>query len=185
MKMSAVMRLWRNAVEILSDKRKQSQWRNARLVIDAIHKDWERRRRKGPAPEDFFHWPDTNAPIGMGKLSTEGWLQEGLLRYMGYQVGSTQGVSTPVRRRILEEIFDGALPPVFEPSYLEKWGPPQSPFRLQQMAETIAALARNAKRRRNPSYYGAIRDWERDLMFLYEQYYIDRFHFGWPSTDLG
>jgi hypothetical protein len=89
-----------------------------------------------------------------------------------------------VRRHILEQIFEGALPPVFEPSYLAKWGPPATSLRLQQLAETLAALLRNAKRRRDLRYVAAIRDWERDLRFLYEQYYIGKFAFGWPDSNL-
>lgn len=182
--MSEIMRLWRNAVEIKSDPQKRGSWSAASTVIDAIHHEWDRRRRRPPSPDEYFKWPDTNATIGSGSLSTEGWLQEGLLRFMGYQVGSTNGVATIVRRRMLEEIFEGALPPVFEPYYLEKWGGPESPMRLQQMAESIAAFTRNAKRRRDSRYRDAIRAWEGDLRFLYEQYYVDRFHFAWPSADV-
>ena len=54
--------------------------------------------------------------------------------------------------------------------------------RLKKMAETIAALARNAKRRNNASLDQAIRDWEHDLSFLYHTYYVGHFGFGWPST---
>ncbi|MBV7410866.1 hypothetical protein [Maritimibacter sp. DP1N21-5] len=182
--MSKIMRLWQNAIEITAGRRGGAARSDASKVLVAIRKEWDRRRVKGPRPDDFFNWPNTEAPTGMGKLSTEGWLQEGLLKYMGYQVGSTGGRSTPVRRRILEEIFEGSLPPVFEPQYMAKWGPPESPLRLQQMAETLASFARNSKRRLQPNMAGAIRDWEADLYFLYEQYYLDRFHFGWPSSDL-
>lgn len=182
--MSAVMQVWRNAVEIQAGRKSGASSRAAGKVIKAIHAEWERRRRRPPSPDDYFKWPDTNAPIGHGSLSTSGWLEEGLLRFMGYQVGSTNGVATPIRRRMLEEIFEGGLPPVFEPAYLEKWGGPESPMRLQQMAETIAAFVRNGKRRSDPSLLTAIREWEADLRFLYEQFYIDRFQFDWPTSDL-
>ena len=29
----------------------------------------------------------------------------------------------------------------------------------------------------------AIREWEQDLMFLYEHYYVPLFQFGWPATE--
>ncbi|MCV0394349.1 MAG: hypothetical protein K5872_13460 [Rhizobiaceae bacterium] len=182
--MSEIMRLWRNAIEIQAGRQGGATSSDAGQVIKALHKEWERRRRRPPSPDEYFRWPDTNAEIGSGSLSTGGWLKEGLLRFMGYQVGSTNGVATPVRRRMLEGIFEGGLPPVFEPAYLEKWGGPESPMRLQQMAETIAAFVRNAKRRLHPNYMTAIRDWESDLTFLYEQYYVDRFHFAWPTVAL-
>jgi hypothetical protein len=49
------------------------------------------------------------------------------------------------------------------------------------MAETIASFVRNAKRRRDAHMGSAIKDWEADLEFLYFGYYVDRFHFAWPS----
>lgn len=186
MRMDAMMRLWRNAVEIRSNERKKEQWKAAAQVLDAINKEWTRRRRQPPNPDEFFNWPSTDAEPGRrSKIDVDDWLREGVLRYMGYQVGSTNGLSSNLRHRILEQVFDGALPPVFPNSYLDQWGAPQSAPRLQKMAESIAAFARNAKRKRNESLWGAIRDWESDLRFLYEQFYIGHFYFAWPETTLG
>jgi len=185
MRMDAMMRLWRNAVEIRSNEKKMSVWRNAALVLDAINKEWSRRRRQPPNPDEFFKWPRTDAEPGRrSKIDVDDWIQEGVLKFMGYQVGSTNGISSNLRRRILEQIFEGALPPVFPPSYLDEWGKPKSATRLQKMAETLAAFVRNAKRRRTAKLWGAIKDWESDLNFLYEQYYLNHFYFGWPSHDV-
>lgn len=186
MRMDAMMRLWRNAVEIRSNERKKQQWRDAAQVLDAINNEWRRRRRQPPNPDEFFNWPSTDAVPGRrSKIDVDSWIQEGVLRYMGYQVGSTNGIASNLRRRILEQVFEGALPPVFPNAYLDQWGEPKSAARLQKMAETIAAFARNAKRKRSDSLWGAIRDWESDLKFLYEQFYIGHFYFAWPDTSLG
>ena len=186
MRLDAMMRLWRNAVEIRSNGKKKSNWRNAALVLDAISEEWSRRRRRPIGPDDFFKWPSTDAAPGRhSKIDVDDWVQEGVLKFMGYQVGSTNGLSSNLRCRILEQIFEGALPPVFPHSYLDQWGEAGSAARLQKMAEAIAAFARNAKRRRSDSLWGAIRDWESDLSFLYEQFYVGHFHFAWPETTLG
>jgi len=50
------------------------------------------------------------------------------------------------------------------------------------MANTLAALTRNAKRRDTISYAKAIDDWESDLVLLRDKYYLDFFHFGWPTS---
>ena len=57
--------------------------------------------------------------------------------------------------------------------------------RLRKLAETIAALTRNAKRRRDSIMATAIEHWEQDLEFLYYEFYVEKFYFGWPTTDLG
>jgi hypothetical protein len=51
------------------------------------------------------------------------------------------------------------------------------------LANTLAALTRNAKRRGGLCDAVAIDDWESDLAFLRERYYDDVFHFGWPASD--
>jgi hypothetical protein len=62
-------------------------------------------------------------------------------------------------------------------------GVPRTTQRLKKLANTLAALTRNAKRHDAPSYAKAIHEWENDLLFLYEKYYIRHFSFEWPSAD--
>ena len=54
--------------------------------------------------------------------------------------------------------------------------------RLRRLANEIARFARNAKRKRSANMESAIADWEDDLHYLYRQYYVGKFGFGWPTT---
>jgi len=183
-KMYQIMRLWANVIEVLGNSNKEEQHDNGRQILKAIHHEWKRRGRNPPDPDDFFKWPSTEAQAGRGRIFAQGWIEDGVLSYMGYRVGSTNGRPTNTRHRILTQIFEGPLPPVFEARYLLEWSEEGSSARLQKMAETIAALTRNAKRRDSAKMWGAIRDWENDLKFLYHEYYVERFGFAWPSSDL-
>jgi hypothetical protein len=182
MKTPETLQLWRNAVDIASDPMKKAQHRLAADVILAVRAEWERRGRLPIGDEDMFAWPSTAADGGDGSLSTEDWTREGVLKSMGYKVGQVDGRPTNARERILGEIFDGPLPPVFVAGYLAEWGRPRTTRRLRKMAETIAALTRNAKRRKDARMRSAIRDWEHDLGFLYDEYYVGQFHFAWPTS---
>lgn len=108
-----------------------------------------------------------------------------MLSYLEYRVGKTAGLSSRERQVILSRVFEGKLPRVFEPAYMEEWGDPKSARRLKKMAESLAAFARNFKRLDEDKYDEAIRQWEQDLDFLYHAYYLGRFGFGWPTTDVG
>jgi hypothetical protein len=107
-----------------------------------------------------------------------------MLSYLEYRVGRTHGLSTSVRQELLSRVFSGALPPVFDRAYMDEWGPPSSAQRLRKLAETLAAFCRNAKRRDTDAMRDAIRDWEGDVNFLYEEYYVGYFHFEWPTTQI-
>jgi hypothetical protein len=182
MKLSDTVNVWRNAVRILSDETKSTLHAQARLALEAVRQEWVRRRRDGPVPGEMFDWPSTDANPGSTRILTDDWQKDGVLKYMGYRVGSTDGVAQHVRLRILDEVFSGPIPPAFPDEYLDEWSSPGSAARLQKMAETIAALTRNAKRRRDSKLMYAIRDWERDLEYLYYQYYVGHFRFIWPVT---
>ena len=54
--------------------------------------------------------------------------------------------------------------------YLDEWGEPRSKERLMKMANTIAALLRNAKNKVNQPV-DAIREWESDLDWLKEKFH--------------
>ena len=181
MKIPDTVNLWRNAIGILGNPAKASQHPLARRVIKAVGAEWVRRRRKPVDSTDAFSWPSTKADYGSGDLDTTDWMKEGVLKFMGYKVGNIDGEPSGIRERILAQIFLGPLPPVFPDLYLDEWGAPSSAMRHQKMAETIAALTRNAKRRHDSRMPAAVRDWEKDLEYLYFEYYVSKFNFGWPT----
>lgn len=183
MKLIDTIQLWRNCLTLLGNEKKASQHGPARKLLAAIGREWERRRIR-PNPDDFFRWPSTEASSGKKAISTEAWLVEGMLQYVGYKVGRTEGLPSSSRRMILREVFRGTLPPAFPPDYMDKWGQPSTALRLKQTAETLASFTRNARRRRDTRMEVAIRDWEQDLLFLYEEFYVGHFHFGWPETSI-
>ena len=65
---------------------------------------------------------------------------------------------------------------------MREWAAPDSPARLRKMAESLAAFARNAKRRKNQNVVEAVRNWEDDLGFLRRVFYVSKFKFAfdWP-----
>jgi hypothetical protein len=114
-----------------------------------------------------------------GELEAE-WPQVGLLKHMGYKVGSS-GLPPHQRREILRTAFEtNNLPKVESPEYMRQWGEAASANRLLKIANSIAAFCRNNKRKRNPSQE-AISDWEGDLQWLRKEFYTGRFSFEWPD----
>jgi hypothetical protein len=140
--------------------------------------------RNQAAHGKWFPWPTTVACRGGRGLRGVDWRPQGMLGFLGYHVGETQPTRQEIRRCILEYAFECDLPPVNDPAYHEEWGEPRTAQRLYKLANTLAALIRNAKRRDAVSMERAINDWERDLLFLYAKYYVEFFHFGWPATSL-
>jgi hypothetical protein len=167
--------IWQNAVRNTDNSAKANDRAQARITINKIYREWERRRVTPFPADDYFRWPTTFAEPGSGGLNASDWEPEGLLKVLGYKVGLA-GEQQSFRRHLLAEIFNCIVPPVFDDHYAEQWGSPGSPFRLWKMARTIAAFTRNAKRR-DAQMSEAIRDWERDLEFLYRQYYVGEFGF--------
>jgi hypothetical protein len=148
-------------------------------MVRIIEQEWARRR----IAREWFPWPGTDAIPGNGcGIDLTGVPETGMLAWMGYHVGQTDGVQDSVRKLILRRIFEGELPPVHSATYMQQWGEPGSPSRLKKMAETIAALTVNEKRRRSVALDLAIRQRETDLGLLYEEYYVGKFDFGWPET---
>ena len=65
---------------------------------------------------------------------------------------------------------------------MQGFGTPKTPQRLNKMADFLSAEARNFKRKQSMNYSKAIADYEQDLDYLYNKYYVDKFNFAWPST---
>ncbi len=171
--------LWQNAIGILASPEHERR-SEAQDVVEALHSEWRRRADC----HEWFPWPLTDAPGGNGHLMSYGWPEEGMLRYLGYHVGETNPTPRDERRLILKYIFERDLPPLNDSEYYSQWGSPRTPQRLQKLANTIAALARNAKRRDPLALRRAINDWEDDLQYLRENYYVGFFNFEWPITEL-
>jgi hypothetical protein len=174
---------WRNALLVLADQARRADHASAQAMVEAVEREWTRRRKEPPSAGDRFAWPSTEARPGSSGLDSEAWLKHGLLQFIGYKVGATQGEPRDMRVRMLNQIFVGHLPPAFPADYLAEWGRPKSADRLRKLANTIAALTRNAKRRGSDRMGAAIADWEHDLRFLHARYYVGHFHFDWPATD--
>jgi hypothetical protein len=128
----------------------------------------------------WFAWPTTVAPPSVRKLRGVSWRQDGMLSFLGYHVGKTLPTPEDIRQYILEYAFECNLPPLNDLNYYLEWGEPRTAQRLKKLADTLAALTRNAKRHDPEIYTKAINDWERDLGFLRERYYVG-FYFGWPT----
>lgn len=149
------------------------------LIVTAIEKEWKRRIKNLPE-RDAFKWPSTEVGSGSGGGNFE--RQEiSYLKILGYTVGKTDGLPTSTRRLILDRCFVGQLPPYHSISELRKWGEPSSSLRLRKIAYHIASLAKNFKKMQSRGYDDAISDWEDDLKYLYDEYYVRYFHFAWPS----
>jgi hypothetical protein len=177
-----LLAVWKNAVAMLADPRRREWHSVAQRAIVMIDTEWS--RRVASHDEKWFQWPTTDARGGSGRLSLDGAPEEGLLAFMGYRVGVTKGEPTPIRQGILDRIFLGTLPPIIDPAYTASWGPAGSAMRLKRIADSLASFAKAAKRRGWDSHMEAIREWEIDLSYLHDRYYVGRYRFAWPRTVL-
>ena len=179
MSFAQLIGMWRNAIL----KQDDPKWRlESEKMLKALGREWKRRHIDAMRTGDFFTWPTTDAPGYTGEASLSGAPPEGMLSFMGYRVGRIADLSDATRRHALVAIFSKELPPVVSAAYMHQWAAPESAARLRKMAETIAALTRNAKRRDTIHLDDAIKEWESDLEFLHDEYYCGKFNFSWPLT---
>lgn len=135
-----------------------------------------------------FDWPKTEVVGGGGSEVRLEVPTVGILAHMGYRVGKTAGRSRRKRQRVLKRVFwEEDLPFVKDRAYMQQWGEAASRKRLRKMADTIASLCRNEKRRNEQlggSLDEAISQREEDLAWLKRDLYDGNFNFSWPSTHL-
>lgn len=133
---------------------------------------------------DYLKWPRTDAPVGLGALFDVEWVTAGMLAHHGYHVGQN-GEPSHTRIRILDQLLKSDLNKTpFSEAYLREWGGPGGLVRLLKMANTIAALCRNAKRKPG-NFQAAIQDWESDLEYLHDTHFVQflKQTLGtWPTT---
>src|SRR5690606_17901515 len=184
MQVHEVRRVWLNAARKLGSADTPDEWRvAASKVMDAVESQWQQRGVRTRLSDDYFRWPSTEVIDGDGQLASVP-RPEGMLSFLEYHVGRTNGQPPGVRKVILERIFSKPLPRVFDDEYMAEWSTPSSPRRLRKRAECLAAFARNAKTRNPGLLNDAIQDWESDLEWLHDRYYVGHFHFAWPTTVL-
>jgi hypothetical protein len=182
MRIDKMVATWRNALRLIAKSQEEDPPFALKRLVEAIEQEWKQRELSASAIDDYFKWPRTDAAGGDGSLSSYDWPSEGLLMMMQYTVNQNDDLPVELRQAILTRVFEGSLPPLISRAYMNEWGMPFSAKRLQKMANSIASFARNAKRRHDTKMDNAISEWETDLRFLYEQFYVGRFGFGWPST---
>lgn len=129
-------------------------------------------------------WPEEAELSESAALSANHFAHStGLLTFMGYHVGQGSPLLPPRRREILQYILLGRLPNVNDRLYMQEWGEPGTDHRLRKLANTLATLARNARRRRSESWHQAIYEWEEDLRFIKQTYYDTHARdWRWPET---
>ncbi|UVO54004.1 hypothetical protein [Sphingomonas sp. SUN039] len=174
--------IWLKLVPFLAGRHENETSPLAVALRDAILSEWASRSRLALLDPDRFPWPSTEVTDGGGGNGVAGELEPlGMLAFLGYHVGIAQGLSPQNRRAILDTAYAESLPPLIGPAYMRGWGDPESGTRLRKLAESLAAFARSAKRRRTDTLQQAISDWEADLRYLKVTYYDGRYGFGWPT----
>jgi hypothetical protein len=175
-----LVRYWRRGLELLKSLREDEKLVGQNLLA-AIQEEWGKRGMV--AVDGEFRWPTTVAPIGDGGLKLNGLPEQGVLKFMGYQVGRTNGIDSYSRRTILDRVFQGNLPlGILDRDGMIEWGAAGSAARLRKLANCLAGFCRNAKRRDEDALSDAIADWEADLDYLYHRYYVTMRSFSWPSV---
>lgn len=174
-----LLQVWIRFARYYGRIRDAERSRRDRTFNTALYEEWH--RRKGVATADgSFHWPSTVAVTGDGTMDGGFWPPKGMLDAIGYKVGR-DGLDHAVRERLLDYLMTERLPPVASPVYVREWAEANTPRRLQKLAETLAALTRNAKRNQARDFAKAVAEWENDLTYLYDRYYVGRCGFGWPT----
>lgn len=133
--------------------------------------------------EGYFEWPHTDIYPSEFLMPEIDSPKNGIFGVCGYRVGNS-GLAENKRHMILAQIFHNTLPFVQNMDYMEEWGKNQSPARLEKMANSVAAFARNFLRQKNQkSYDTAIREWIDDLAWLKREYYDKMaWTFAWPKV---
>ncbi|WP_274883715.1 hypothetical protein [Vibrio harveyi] len=132
---------------------------------------------------ETFRWPSTVAYEADESMPESNWPKLGMLSAVGYCVG-INGLGLKQRQELLSNVYSKRLPFVDSRKYVAEWGAPKSSERLKKLAEAIAAFVRNAKRKKN-NMSVAIREWQQDLAWLKEKYYLQhKFVWVWPKSAL-
>jgi hypothetical protein len=155
-------------------------------LMDAINQEWKR-RKLSISSLSGDEWPTTHVGLTGSSILSADWPEEGILSFVGYRVGKTNPTRPKeLRKLILEGIFLGEIPPIIPRNLLIDWGEPGTKKRLLKIANVLAALTRNAKRKRQADMSIAISHWEDDLEYLRRKFWLPNFSAlgasAWPQA---
>jgi len=170
--------LYANLIKFINVKRDEETLDKVRIIMNSIKSRWN---AVGHINGKIFRWPTTLIIPSTGS-SKFGDIdnKSGLLSHIGYHVGRTSSLTHMQRRRILDDVFLKSLSGYDFPNIATEWSEPNSSERLKKLAYTIASFVKNAKRRKLEKMDVAIEQWEWDLNYLYNKFYLGRFKFVWP-----
>lgn len=160
---------WRNCVERLQDPSQFATHDMALKHIEEIEALW-------------FRWPTTHPPSPGGGAPPFFPYEEGILSFLGYRVGNTNGIAEHMRRAILSRAVEGILPPLNDWEYMEGWGKPKTINRLRKLVYTIHSFRQNALNNRTVDMSFAIAHWGSDLNYARQEYYNRYGPFEWPRV---
>ena len=126
---------------------------------------------KGVGYSSAVSWGDNAGDINQ--------VEQSPLSIMGYRAG-VSGLDEGSRRRILRSAFEGPLPFVESPAYMESWGSPATAERLKRIAYHLSSTIDTHRNRAN--LHVAVSDWKTDLAWLKETFYRGIFTFYWPQA---
>lgn len=130
-----------------------------------------------------FEFPEDPSSVGGAEdlSSARDWPKVGVLKKMGYGVGS-EDPGLARRRAILTNVFEeSALPRVYSPEHMAQWGRARSVTRLNKMARTIWSFSTLRLRKLDGESDDCVAAWAEDLAWLKRTYYRDHFAFPWPE----
>jgi hypothetical protein len=172
----------KNNISHLQEVLSELKYRKSKKAVELYNKIAARISYLSAKEVQSFRWP-TTAVIGDSASAlriAHFDYDQGLLKFMGYAVGQN-GAYRNRRQQVLDYVFNEKVPKVQSKEYMAEWGEPKSVDRLKKLADSLAAFARNARRRRSSDMDHAIAEWEEDLKYLKDTYYTGRFRFDWPE----
>jgi hypothetical protein len=107
-----------------------------RKIKERIEEEWTIRRARGFSR---FTWYLPIAGDFRGNSAPQG----SLLKALGYRVGASSPLTERQRHWLLDEIISSELPPVVSAEYLEEWGRPLTPVRLNRVLRAVRGFASN------------------------------------------
>jgi hypothetical protein len=142
-----LLNLFENATGKLLDPKHAAA---AGSALAAIDHEWKKRLEGARAKLS----PDESPSIGM-------------LATLGYRVGTTNGETKAIRRRILKHVIEGNLPLVGSPGYTSDWGLPNSTKRYSKLIQFLESQLANPA---NREHERAIIEWGEDLDWARQNY---------------